>query len=101
MAAKRVHNEWFRPVSLGGRKSCPSCHCKLAPSESIWSHGEYLRAKWRTVSHFCKNCFEENVRSPLASHARDCGCSIEFRVQGYGTHPDWLVMDSCIAVANT
>ena len=85
----RNHNEYFRTVSLGNRKSCPTCGEKLQNGESIWSWGEYVRAKWRTVKHFCKACFEEEVRGLLIDHAGDCGCNITLVVREIET-PEWL-----------
>ena len=85
----RTHNEWFRPVFLSGRKSCPTCHCKLRDLESIWSWGEYRYAKWRTVKHFCCQCFRREVLAPLMAHTDDCGCKIEFCGQGCSL-PVWL-----------
>jgi len=91
MAKLRQHNEWFRTVSMGNRKSCPCCHEKLEPGESIWSWGEYVCAKWRTVKHFCKNCFVKEVQTPLAAHAGPCGCTIN--LVGYRSSlPAWLTL---------
>lgn len=87
----RVHNEWFRTVSLGNRKSCPTCSAKLPAGESVWSWGEYVRAKWHTVKHFCVNCFEDQVRKPLVSHAGPCGCQIQLQFRGE-TQPDWFTL---------
>lgn len=86
----RQHNEWFRTVSLGGRKSCPECLSKLEPGEFIWSHGEYVRAKWRTVTHFCKNCFDYKVRGALVAHTSGCGCTVNLCQKGPEPLPDWL-----------
>lgn len=92
MAKNRVHNEYFRTVSLGGRKSCPRCHAKLE-GEKIWSWGEYVSAKWRTVTHFCGKCFAKNVRPLLVDHAKNCGC--QFDLIGYQGErlPVWLTLD--------
>lgn len=93
MAKKqRIHNEWFRPVSLGNRKSCPECHAKLSGAESVWSWGEHVRAKWRTVKHFCKECYPKNVQALLVDHRKDCGC--EFELIGYLRIPlpGWLTL---------
>lgn len=92
MAKPRVHNEWFRSVSLGNRKSCPSCGDKLEPGEKVWSWGEYVRAKWRTVMHFCKHCYEKSVCAPLLAHAGPCGCKIELVAYGGERLPEWLVL---------
>ena len=74
---ERSHNEWFRTVSLNGRKSCPECKVKLEPGESIWSWGEYHNAKWRTVMRFCHACFINRVQIPLQEHVGTCGCKVE------------------------
>ena len=76
----RRHNEYFRTVSLGGRKSCPNCGEKLDAGEKIWSWGEYVRGKWRTVRHLCKKCWKPTERA-LFSHKMQCGC--EFNLVGY------------------
>ena len=87
---QRRHNEWFRTVSLGGRKSCPTCHEKLNGRE-IWSWGEYHNAKWRTVKHFCAGCFATEVKGLLLQHAGSCGCAIELCGRGIGL-PAWLTL---------
>lgn len=89
MPADRVHNEWFRPVSCGGRKSCPTCKASLGRNESIWSWGNYIRAKWRTIGHFCRECYREEVCDKLLGHTDDCGCSVT--LVGYQcVLPKWL-----------
>lgn len=91
MARKtRNHNEWFRSVSLGGRKNCPSCKEKLEQGEKIWSWGEYVFAKWRTVKHFCKKCYSEQVQTPLINHTDECGCTVNLIGYGGETLPEWL-----------
>jgi len=89
----RLHNEWFRTVSLGGRKSCPCCKAKLQEGEHIWSWGEYLHGKWRTVKHFCKECFVEEVREPLLKHQAECGCGIAVVCTGWEMQPEWLTLE--------
>jgi hypothetical protein len=88
----REHNEWFRTVSLGDRKSCPTCSKKLPKGESVWSWGEYVRARWRTVMHFCVECFPTHVQVPLTDHVDGCGCKIN--LVGYGGEklPAWLTL---------
>jgi len=106
----RVHREWFRTVELGGRKSCPTCGTRLEPGESIWSWGEYVRAKWRTITHFCKQDWEDRlhegahpqfgqysyvqkgIKSELLQHAGGCGC--EFELVGYQGQklPEWMTL---------
>lgn len=94
MARSRSHNEWFRTVGMSGRKSCPCCNAKLN-GRSIWSWGNYVKAKWHTVMHFCSECFESNVKRKLLEHTTDCGCTVN--LIGYqGTHlPQWLTLDEC------
>ena len=85
-----IHREWFRPVSLGNRKSCPECKAKLPPGESIWSWGEYQYAKWRTVQYLCRSCWPA-VEKRLLKHRLDCGC--DFELVGYHTTlPAWLAL---------
>lgn len=91
MPQQRNHNEWFRIVGMGGRKSCPCCREKLEAGESIWSWGEYRYAKWRTVKYFCKRCFVTEVQKPLLDHAGDCGCSISL-ISKSGKLPAWLTL---------
>lgn len=74
MTKQRVHNEWFRTVSLRNRKSCPTCKQKLE-GDSIWSWGEYSNARWYTVKHFCKKCYNQEVKPLLIQHEKECGCS--------------------------
>jgi hypothetical protein len=95
-----IHREWFRTVSCGNRKSCPNCKVKLEPDESIWSWGNYIRAKWHTIGNFCKNCYEERVAKPMIAHSGPCGCVFEY--VGYqGTKlPTWMVLPSECAVKN-
>jgi hypothetical protein len=90
MAAPKPHNEWFRTVSLNGRKSCPSCRAKLAEGERVWSWGEYVIGKWRTVMHFCKECYTTDVVPPLQRHLDDCGCAFNFIGYQGEKLPEWL-----------
>lgn len=91
MPKTRQHNEWFRTVSLGGRKSCPTCKCKLEAGESIWTWGEYIRAKWRNIGHFCKHCWEREVAGRLRDHTSDCGCTVNL-VMYHAIRPDWMIL---------
>lgn len=92
MAKLRSHNEYFRTVSLGNRKSCASCKAKLPIGEVIWSWGEYANAKWHTVDYFCVACFPQ-IKAKLVDHADDCGC--HFNLIGYGGQklPNWLTLN--------
>lgn len=81
--AQRIHNEWFQGIS---KTSCP-CGQKHV---QVYSWGEYHNAKWRTVDHFCQDCFKERVLSRLVSHVSDCGCSFAFKARSGHSLPDWL-----------
>lgn len=91
MSKTRTHNEWFRTVKLGGRKSCPNCKEKLQ-GESIWSWGQYQCAKWKTVTHFCRNCYASRVKTPLQGHTKDCGCNVQLVPYGGEHLPEWLTI---------
>lgn len=62
--------------------------------ERRWSWGEYHNAKWRTVKHFCSQCFAEEVRKPLLEHTGDCGCTINLVVRE-APQPEWLTLKTC------
>lgn len=115
----KSHNEWFRPVNLkavyedainlfgehyrrlvgfvSSRKSCPNCKSKLCQDpgqlEYVWSWGEYVSGRWRTVRHFCKICFQSEVADKLRQHAAECGCEIEL-VGYHTTLPAWLTLET-------
>jgi len=94
----RTQNEYFRPVSLSNRKSCPHCKAKLSPGESIWSWGEYVRGQWRTVRYFCRQCYPE-IQTLLIEHKDQCGCS--FQLKPYSCQlPEWLTIEeqSCTLI---
>jgi hypothetical protein len=78
---------------VSSRKSCPCCKAKLPPNEFVWSWGEYHNAKWRTVKHFCRQCFPTEVQQPLLSHGSDCGCQINL-ISKSDIEPDWITL-SC------
>lgn len=82
--AQRIHNEWFQAIA---KTTCP-CGKKHV---QVFAWGEYVAAKWRTVDHFCQDCFKRRVLGQLVSHANDCGCSFAFKARsGHGALPDWL-----------
>lgn len=86
---QKTYNAWFRTVSLGNRKSCPECKCKLPPGESIWTWGDYYRVKWHNVTHFCRQCFATKVFSRLYHHLQWFRCGLV--VCAYREPlPDWL-----------
>ncbi len=75
MPKQRVHNEYFRCISL---KHCPICNAR---NVQVWSWGEYVNGKWRTVSHFCNECIQQVIEPRLLAHAKQCGCT--FELKGY------------------
>lgn len=79
------HNEWFRPVSK------TTCDCGQRKTQ-VWSWGEYVVGKWRTVKWFCESCFPDRVRDPLKSHSGPCGCTITL-VAYHCTLPEWLTLE--------
>jgi len=85
---QRIHREWFRRVDRGGRKSCSGCGAKLEPGESIFSHGEYVCAKFRRIQDVCKSCWP-SVAKKLKEHVAGCGCVFELMVCG-SPQPAWL-----------
>ena len=85
----RHHNEFFRSIALGNRKSCPTCHIRL-DGYPILSWGEYRSARWYTVDHFCHRCIKRVVLDRLISHVGPCTCIIDFQWRGVGAHPDYL-----------
>lgn len=91
MPKARSHNEWFRTVELGGRKSCPECRAKLEAGEWIWSWGEYVRAKFHRIRYVCKACWPD-VRDRLNSHTADCGCTVDIVCRG-APRPPWMTLE--------
>lgn len=84
MATKeRIHNEWFMPII---KTACPCGQKKV----QVFAWGEYARANWRTVDHFCSFCFNERVLPRLVTHAKDCGCIFEFKARSGYSLPAWL-----------
>ncbi len=76
------HNEWFRLITK------TTCECGIR-NTVVYSWGEYVHAKWRTISHVCEFCFPQ-VINRLLSHSNQCGCTIT--LVGYRGQklPDWL-----------
>jgi hypothetical protein len=76
------------------RKSCKTCGAKLINGETMWSWGEYHNVKWRTIKHFCKECYESEVLSALIEHRNECGC--DFQLIGKSSSlPKWLRIPEC------
>jgi len=92
----RTHNEFFSPVSLGNRKSCPTCGEKLKLGESPWAWYEYVRVQKRLVMYFCRSCFTTSVVPRLREHAAGCGCVFSLQVQiGFNQQkPEWLTLET-------
>lgn len=88
---QRVHREWFRPVTAA------KCECGARrPEGGVWSWGEYVNAKWRTVTWFCRECFQHRVAGRLIAHAGPCGCTFELVGKGWQPLPEWITLeDSC------
>ena len=91
---QRVHREWFRAVSLGGRKTCPCCGEKLDGGD-IWTWGQYVRAKFRAIKHFCEKCWPQ-IRDELNEHTGGCGCTVELVGKGCSL-PTWLTLTCPVA----
>lgn len=91
MSKIRIHNEWFMPL----RKT--TCDCGQKKTE-VFAWGEYSRARWITISHFCQACFPD-IQKQLSTHAGSCGCSFELKARsGHGPLPEWIKMlDVCQA----
>lgn len=88
----RTHNEWFRPVSRGNRKSCTNCRARLGPGESIWCCGAYVRVKWRNQFDCCKECWP-GWAARLVAHERDCPEHCSINLVAYHTSlPDWMTL---------
>lgn len=80
-----VHNEWFQPLA---KRSC-ECGAKRVDT---FAWGEYVCGKWRTVAHFCANCFHERVQTRLIAHAKTCGCAFNLTARSGHTIPPWIRM---------
>lgn len=86
---KPTKNIYIRTVSLGKRKSCPTCSLKLN-DRSIYSAGEYINAKWNNIQHFCELCFSTNLKKDCEIYETKTGKEIKF-VSYQGTKiPEWL-----------
>lgn len=69
-------NMYFMPIV---RKNC-----QCGNKGQVYSWGEYHNAKWRTIKHFCQNCYVSAVKSELHSHMFKYDCEIELRARsGY------------------
>lgn len=82
----RIHNEWFQPLS-DKRKTCPYCH--VAVTSGLYAWGEYVYGKWRTVRHFCQECFPL-IQKSLQDHAMKCRCEIEYCARSGHSMPEWF-----------
>lgn len=84
----RVHNEWFMPLT---KTSCP-CGCRKT---EVFAWGEYVNGKWRTISHFCRQCFTTEVIPRLTAHAAGCGCTFSLNARSGYRIPEWIAMPTC------
>ena len=91
MAKQRVHREWFRPLTK------TTCDCGQR-NVQVWSWGNYIRARWNTVKHFCQGCFNDQVVSDLRKHTGECGCTIQL-VPYHCQLPAWLTLNPACDVA--
>lgn len=82
----REHSEWFRKVAD------KKCACG-ARGVQVFSWGEYVSGKWRTVDRLCERCYDTRVKQRLTDHAKGCGCMFKMNFKG-GIRPDWLVIES-------
>lgn len=83
-------NLYIRIISLNNRKSCSACKNKLN-GQNIFSAGEYQNAKWKTVEHFCRNCFPQ-FSSKIKTFTEKT--EREVILKGYQSFsiPDWMVI---------
>ena len=82
-------NIYIRTVSLGNRKSCPTCLRKLN-GQLIYSAGEYINAKWNNIQHFCSLCFQDNLKHYCEVYKTKTGKEINFVSYQSTKIPDWL-----------
>lgn len=88
MAGKREtpYRAYFRPVKPG------TCPCGARRAE-LWSMGEYIRAKWHTVDHFCPGCFATRI---LGRVVRTWRMNNTRPLEFVGYHcslPSWITLD--------
>jgi hypothetical protein len=66
-----------------GRRTSNTYRGKPIPAtercQQVYSWGQYVVGKWRTIYHFCEHCAVERIEAPLSSHIADCGCSVSFQ----------------------
>ena len=89
---QRNHNEWFRAVLRGGRKTCSNCRQPLPEGELIWSWGEYRNARFRSIRDCCVSCWPTVARD-LRLHTSGCGCTVTLCSAGSGKLPDWMTLE--------
>lgn len=93
MAKQRIHNEWFMPLAK------KTCECGKKKTE-VFAWGEYQYGRWRTVLHFCEECFASRIVSRLVSHKGDCGCDFALLPRSGYSIPAWIKMpDVCVKAA--
>lgn len=92
MSKIRIHNEWFMPIAKR------TCLCGQKKTE-VFSWGEYVIGKWRTVDHFCQSCFVERVAVRLSEHAGPCGCVFALKARSGYSIPAWIKMPCTVVNA--
>jgi hypothetical protein len=92
MAKIRTHNEFFQPLSPSYKKKCPNCRANT----QVWAWGQYIScARWQLVKHFCRFCFDKEVKTPLLAHINPCGCIINLMARsGHGPLPEWISLEN-------
>jgi hypothetical protein len=92
MPKVRIHREWFQSLAKT-RCPCGRNHTK------VFAWGEYVSGRWRTVDHFCEECFSARVIPRIIRHAGGCGCVFEFCARsGHSALPEWLKVPEACAV---
>ena len=82
---QKIHNEWFQKLSK------TTCKCGKKNVET-YSWGEYVSARWRTITHFCESCFKVKVLERLETHGTSCGCTFKLQAKGF-IPPNWLKLN--------
>lgn len=83
-------NIYVRTVSMGKRKSCPSCYHKLLPGEHIWSAGQYIYGLWHTAINFCPHCYQEIVVSELKRYSKRYNQHCHIIMYKGEQRPSWM-----------
>lgn len=97
MSAKvRVHNEWFQATAYGVC-DCGSTrfirHKVFKRDVTIYSWGEYVSGRWRTVRRVCEMCFQRDIIPILRAHADPCGCAFALVPRSGHSLPPWITLE--------